>query len=827
MNRWLTILLATFLPAVALAQQAGTTLGSGSLPAGIKSSAGNPIVDTAGTATLTNKNQTSLTNTFYLQVNCTNGSTGASDAALLAAAATTVTSAGGGKIDVMTPCTVNATTTVGSNTVVDLHGNTMTAAAAANWSGSAIAPAFSCADSATDITWQNGYYNWTGAAASVKVITCNGEVDSVSYSRLAFYNNTCNLAPGDCIALVHVTGAKLIGNKCYQPIAATSAGACFDLWDNDFDIEESDNSAYVASQGIGFIFTGFQLANEAKNVRNLNAHNNYCEAISSANGTATCFYNQGYEDGACVAGTTDDSENSFTNNIVVADSGVNSIPFRVDFCSSYIRIAGNIIVGDGATSATHPAIEVDGGTNMGVGVMIEDNLCYNFLAPTTGADIGVFSNKGTDGDIVNNRGFGCSTPLVGTFNVSPTTIVERNDTGTGIDTFTSPATFSAATVLNGALSGTGLTNYFASPPAIGGTAPAAVSSTSGALNGTLGQTTPAAASTTSLTTQPTAAATTDAGNVASTSLQGAIPVVIAGSGYIDATGNYIIGGTPSSSATVSFSATSGSVTATFSAATLVGSASDNGRVIVVRDTTYKICTITAFSSTTVATCTLGATLSGTGPFSNANTYLTGETASNTVNFPVPLRIAYANAYFYVPASSAVGVAEKVFGQCTSIAVCVLYNNVLSSGTPTVPGSLTAFSGLTAGAFTQSTSIQVALSYTVAANVLGNNGSIGFDFDVTQSNDNNSKTATVLYGANGCAVAATTIFTVRLKGDITESGTNASQICVLNPINTTAVQNLQNNTISDTSSHPATINLTLANQYSFAAVERYAIVLKPN
>ncbi len=98
-------------------------------------------------------------------------------------------------------------------------------------------------------------------------------------------------------------------------------------------------------------------------------------------------------------------------------------------------------------------------------------------------------------------------------------------------------------------------------------------------------------------------------------LQSGLPFIYAPSGYVDATGNWVDGQVPLSAQTVSFSGTSGSVTATFSAATLAGtSAGDVGRQIVVLDTTYKVCAITVFSSSTVATCALSATLSGTGPF---------------------------------------------------------------------------------------------------------------------------------------------------------------------------------------------------------------------
>jgi len=862
--------------AVTLAKQAN--LAADSIQGNNTGSPATPIALTVA--------QTSTLLGIGVNVPCTNGATGSADAALLAAAASAVTAAGGGSINVTAPCTVNAPTTIGSHILVNVNGNVITAAAASNWSGSAIAQAFICADSATDITWENGYYIWTGAAVSVKVIACNGEVDSVSYSRLNFYNNVA-LAPGDFIAITHVTGAKFIGNRCYQPIGGTSAGACIDAWDNDFDVEEADNSFYVTSQGIGSIITGFSQSNVATNIRNFNIHNNYYELIASGSGTPTAMYNQGYEGGACSAGTTDTSQNIFADNLIVVDAGVNGIPFRADYCSSNLRVAGNIIIGDGSTVATHPAIEVNGGTNMGVDVTIDNNKCVNFLAgAASGSDGGIFTDKGAQGVITNNKGFGCGTlaNLVGTYNTQSTTVVAGNTvSGDNLYHYTTPI------ALDGAVSGAGAAAL---------------------LNGA----NPIGAS--SLTSQPTAAPTPDTGNVPYTLLQGAIPMVLSGSGLMDATGNYIVGQAPSASATCAFDGTTGAgITMTCSAATLLGTASDVGRVMTILDTTYKYATITAQSTTTVATVTVTGTLSstaatvtgvaitgttgqfsctcsglivgdkltisgtfgGTGSitgyanpttyyvsatngtstftlqtlaigaivtttgtptgltyspggqnFANSALWLSGLTASNTVSFPVPLRIAYPNAYIYFPASSPTTSAGFYYATCSSTTICLVRNNKYSSGTPAIPGSPTAFSGLTPSAtWTQATSIQIALSATVGANLMGLNGSLLFDFDVTQSNDNNAKTATILYNTNGCAIAPTTTFTSRYKGDITEIGTTASQICVVNQLNAAASQNIQNTTIDDTVSHAATINLTLANQYSQAAVERYAIVLKPN
>src|SRR5438132_2840422 len=144
----------------------------------------------------------------------------------------------------------------------------------------------------------------------------------------------------------------------------------------------------------------------------------------------------------------------------------------------------------------------------------------------------------------------------------------------------------------------------------------------------------------------------------------AIPVFVSPSAFMANNGVFVIGQAPSASATVSFSATSGAgVTMTFSAATLLGTAADVGRVLTILDTTYKYAVITAFSSTTVATVTLTGTLSGTGPFANASTWLSGPISSqtNAVAFSALLRTSYPNLYLSVPANAiAAGVAAGVY-----------------------------------------------------------------------------------------------------------------------------------------------------------------------
>lgn len=264
--------------------------------------------------------------------------------------------------------------------------------------------------------------------------------------------------------------------------------------------------------------------------------------------------------------------------------------------------------------------------------------------------------------------------------------------------------------------------------------------------------------------------------------QTGLPIGIPPSGFMTATGGIVIGQAPSSAATVSFSATSGAgVTMTFSAATLLGTAAEVGRVLTILDTTYKYATITTQVSTTVATVTLTGTLSGTGPFANNTIWLSGTVStngsfSNTTAFSVPFFVVYPNIWLYFPASSPIGVAGVYFCQMASTTVGTCFNNKLNANTlPTVIGSPTAFSGLTPAAYTQSTSVQTLTSANVPANSMGVNGMLIVDVSSLYPNTAGGKTTCVSLGNSPCVTATYTTTTMaRWQPRISNNGVANSQ-----------------------------------------------------
>lgn len=232
----------------------------------------------------------------------------------------------------------------------------------------------------------------------------------------------------------------------------------------------------------------------------------------------------------------------------------------------------------------------------------------------------------------------------------------------------------------------------------------------------------------------------------------ALPFIYAPSGFMANNGTLVIGQAPSATATATFSATSGTgVTMTLSSADLLGTAADVGRVLTILDTTYKYATITAQSTTSVATVTLTGTLSGVGPFANSVIWLTGSTTTNTTAYSVAFLTTYTNGFMYMPAGAiSSGSAAGLYAvQCASTTVCTLYNNTYSSGQPEIPGSLTAFSTTGPGVYAQTTASPISLiSVSIPANAMGINGKLEMNYVWDSDTSSNSKHVGWNFGAYG-------------------------------------------------------------------------------
>ncbi len=320
--------------------------------------------------------------------------------------------------------------------------------------------------------------------------------------------------------------------------------------------------------------------------------------------------------------------------------------------------------------------------------------------------------------------------------------------------------------------------------------------------------------------------------------QSALPMVVPPSGYITATGTVIIGQAPPFG--VTFSATSGTgVTVTFSGATLTGTAAgDTNRVITINDSgAYKYFTITGNSgaSTTVAQGTISGGTLGTTTYATTLLWLSGtnsttNTAASGTTYSVPLDYAYPRAYFYIP-SGPITSAGLYYCVPASTTVATCYNNTYTSGTPTTPGSPTAFSGLTAGTYPQSTAAINLITAAVAAGSLQLNGCLDADFSWTNNNSANTKGFFTMYNTTGTTLSSTTTTSSRMQEKICNAGNAAVQSGVAwvtgAASSTVTTPNPIRGTVNSAAAFNTYIGVTLATATDTATLESYQIKETPN
>lgn len=164
-----------------------------------------------------------------------------------------------------------------------------------------------------------------------------------------------------------------------------------------------------------------------------------------------------------------------------------------------------------------------------------------------------------------------------------------------------------------------------------------------------------------------------------------------------------------------------------------GSCSANNAVTAIDSSGRPTCTALAATNaiTKLGQSTLPFVVVPSGSFGNNGAYTTANAAQAT---------AYPSAYCSVPAGAiATGVpAAQAWYYCTwqSTTAATFFNNVYTSGTPTIPASPTAFVTTGPGAFTQTVGSNIA-AYTlaIAGNTIGVNG--GLLVLISKSNNNSA------------------------------------------------------------------------------------------
>lgn len=320
-------------------------------------------------------------------------------------------------------------------------------------------------------------------------------------------------------------------------------------------------------------------------------------------------------------------------------------------------------------------------------------------------------------------------------------------------------------------------------------------------------------------------------------LDGGIPLInVPSAAFTSTTGTIVIGQNPTSSATVSLSATSGTgVTMTFSAATLLGTSADVGRILTVLDSgsVYRYATVTAFSSTTVATVTLNSTFSSTGPFANTSIWLTGSPTSNTTAYSVPLVAGsptYAAAYVYLPANAygASSAAGWYYATFQSATIGTVYTATYTSGTPAVVASPTALTS-TVGTFTGNTTQVAGISYTLAGNVLGVNGELDLRNLISVSGNTNQKNWVWQYGGATIASGNTSASTTTASAcdySMWNRGVTSAQVSISGSACGIGAVSAGTLAVDSTTSHSVTFSVWPGTATDVTVIEAYSIKLTP-
>jgi hypothetical protein len=321
--------------------------------------------------------------------------------------------------------------------------------------------------------------------------------------------------------------------------------------------------------------------------------------------------------------------------------------------------------------------------------------------------------------------------------------------------------------------------------------------------------------------------------------QSAIPFVLPPSGWVNNNGDLVLGQAPAGAATVSFSAASGSgVTMTFSAATLAGTASDNGRILTILDSgpNYVYATITAFSSTTVATVTISTGgLSGTGPFANNAIWLSNNSTGSVSGYATPLPRVYSSCYMYFQpgalfTSSFPGWYYTVMDSSTHGTV---FNNIYRGAQPVVP-SAASFATTGPGAYTQlttGTNALTAQTATVPGNVMNFSGMLEMRYTLQATNNGNTKQVNCIFGGLNMAGDSVTTATWREYWRMIQNAGATNLQTVFSSSSGGAPgtgTNIQNQAVNTLIGQNASLNIYMATvPTDYVVVESYSFTVTPS
>jgi hypothetical protein len=116
-------------------------------------------------------------------------------------------------------------------------------------------------------------------------------------------------------------------------------------------------------------------------------------------------------------------------------------------------------------------------------------------------------------------------------------------------------------------------------------------------------------------------------------------------------------------------------------------------------------------------------------------------ANGALTLTTALSRTYPNVYLFFPVGAVYSSSPAGFYFCqmTSTTLGTIFNNLYANGAPVVPAVSNPVIGAGPGAYTQVTTVQSPIVFTVPGGTIGNNGSLDYLFTANQVNNGNNKT----------------------------------------------------------------------------------------
>lgn len=221
------------------------------------------------------------------------------------------------------------------------------------------------------------------------------------------------------------------------------------------------------------------------------------------------------------------------------------------------------------------------------------------------------------------------------------------------------------------------------------------------------------------------------------------------------------------------------------------------------------------------------------PMVLAPTGTMGNNGAITLGTALPTGFLNGPCYLYLPAGAiaTASAAGWYYTVMTTTTAGTVYNNTYSSGQPYIPNSqtLTAFATTGPGAYTGVTTAQVALQFTLPANMLGPNGVLNINALIGYNASTNNKTVTVKVGTAtifSLVQATTGVKSYQTEVQWANQGATGAQVACQTGVSGTSTNAQTYSAIDTTAAQTVTVNVTDATATDYIIIDSFSALVTP-